>query len=89
MKKLIAVAVLVAAGLTAPAVPAYAATSMSKASLDCLVFPMFKKQCWQKAEAMAADAASSASAAAHSIKLPVMPWGCKPAPAGSGHMLDC
>ena len=99
MQKIIAVAALCVASFAMPVLPTQAAPAMSDAKADCLIFPMFKKECWQmgaeKAKAATATVATATVAAADTaadsakdMKLPMM-WTCKAAPAGSGHLLDC
>jgi len=104
MHKFIAVAALCVASFAVPVLPSQAAP-MSKAERDCLIFPMFKKECWDMgaknamavpAMAVAATTATvdAAADAASEVKLPAMDiklpmMNCSQAPAGSGHMLDC
>jgi hypothetical protein len=90
MKKLLIVAALVATSFAAPVAPVSAATTAAaKSSLDCLIFPIFKKECWEKGAAAVSAAPKAAAVTVHQMKLPFMWWDCKPAAAGSGHMLDC
>ncbi len=98
MKKLVAVAALCVASFAMPVLPSQAAP-LSDAEANCLVFPMFKKECWELgaeraravpvAVAMATAATvEAADDAATGVTLPL--WGtCTRAPAGSGHLLDC
>jgi hypothetical protein len=99
MHKLVAVAALCVAGFAVPVLPTQAAPMMSAAESDCLIFPMFKKECWEmgaekamdvpKAAASATMAAGdAANDAARGMKVPTL-WTCAAAPAGSGHLLDC
>jgi hypothetical protein len=99
MHKFIAVAALCAASFAMPVLPTQAAPAMSDAKANCLIFPMFKKECWdmgvENAKAVPAAVATATVAAADAatdtakdIKLPLV-WNCKAAPAGSGHLLDC
>ncbi len=90
MTKLVVVAALLGSLFVVPVLPASAAP-MTAAQKDCLVFPMFKKQCWEmgvktvsaapKAVAMAAEDVAA------EVKIPM--WGCTPAPKGSGHLWNC
>ena len=98
MKKVLAVAALCAASFAMPVLPGQAAP-LSDAEANCLVFPMFKKECWElgaeRARVMPAAVTTTAAAtveaaddAADGVQLPL--WGnCTRAPAGSGHLLDC
>jgi len=99
MQKFIAVAALCVASFAMPVLPTQAAPALSDAEANCLIFPMFKKECWQmgaeKAEeatatvaAATVTAADAATDTAKDIKLPLI-WNCSAAPAGSGHLLDC
>jgi hypothetical protein len=99
MQRFLAVAALCVASVAMPVLPTQAAPTLSDAEANCLIFPMFKKDCWElgAAKAKAAPAAvvttaavttKAASAAAHEVKLPLL-WNCSRAPAGSGHLLDC
>jgi len=99
MHKFIAVAALCVASFAVPVLPSQAAPMMSKAETNCLIFPMFKKECWdmgaEKAMAVPAMAMAATTAtvdavddAASDMKMPMM-MNCTKAPAGSGHMLDC
>jgi len=91
MKKLIAVATLAASCFAVPVLPANAA-ALTDAQRDCLVFPMFKKECWDmgaaNVKAATQSVAMTTEAAASEIKLPLW-WTCTKAEAGSGHLLDC
>ncbi|MDB5539644.1 MAG: hypothetical protein JWQ89_1371 [Devosia sp.] len=92
MKKLLVVAALVASSFAVPVLPAAAAPAASDPAVDCLIFPMLKKQCWEKgAELINATPVSVAMAtedAAAGVKLPLW-WHCTRAAEGSGHLLDC
>ena len=98
MKKIIAVAALVAASFAAPALPTQAAT-MEAADANCVVFPMFKRECWEQAHAWAAERHAAVHAAVSAEadgldemnppKVPVEWWNCTRAAEGSGHLLDC
>jgi hypothetical protein len=99
MHKFVAVAALCVASFAMPVLPTQAAPTLSDAEANCLIFPMFKKDCWelgaQKAKAVPAAVATTAAVtvdaaddAAHDVKLPLL-WHCSRAPAGSGHLLDC
>jgi len=99
MQKFLAVAALCVASVAMPVLPTQAAPALSDAETNCLIFPVFKKECWelgaQKAHAVPAAAATVTVAAtdaaadtAKAVKLPLI-WNCSRAPAGSGHLLDC
>jgi len=99
MQKFVAVAALCVASFAMPVLPTQAAPAMSDAEANCLIFPMFKKECWQMGADMAmavpaaaatatVEAADAAAETAEDIKLPLWPT-CTVAPAGSGHLLDC
>jgi len=99
MQKFLAVAALCVASFAMPVLPTQAAPTLSDAEASCLVFPMFKKECWQlgaeKAMAVPAAVATTTVAAADAAedvadgaKLPLL-WNCTRAAAGSGHLLDC
>ena len=94
MQKIVAIAALCVASFVMPVLPTQAAP-MSDAEANCLIFPMFKQECWQMGADMAmavpAAAATAADAAvepAEDIKLSLWPT-CTRAPAGSGYLLDC
>jgi hypothetical protein len=98
MKKIVAVAALVAASFAAPALPTQAAPLWEEMDSNCLVFPMFKRECWEQAEAYVADRRAAAVAAVDEAladanvtppRHPVEWWNCTLAPEGSGHLLDC
>lgn len=99
MQKFIAVAALCVASFAMPVLPTQAATALSEAEANCLIFPLFKKECWElgaeKAGAVPAAAATATVAAADAaadvagdVKVPLL-WNCTAAPAGSGHLLNC
>jgi hypothetical protein len=92
MKRLLVVAALVASSFAVPVLPVSAASMLSDAEADCLIFPMFKKQCWEmgaeRARAATATVAAASQEAAEEVSLPFW-WKCTRAPAGSGHLLDC
>ncbi len=99
MHKFLAVAALCVVSFAVPVLPSQAAPMMSEAETNCLIFPMFKKECWEmgaeKAMAVPAAVATATVATtdaavdtAKDIKLPMWPT-CSKAPAGSGHLLDC
>lgn len=96
MHKLFLAAVMAATAFAVPALPASAAPMMSDADVNCLVFPMLKKECWERGSAAARStgsavvaAASTSADAVKEIQVPFPWWKCKAAPAGSGHLLDC
>jgi hypothetical protein len=95
MQKYIALAALCVAGFAMPMLPAQAAPAISEAEANCLIFPMFKKECWDMGAERAlavptavAGATVAAADAAGDVKLPLL-WNCTAAPSGSGHLLDC
>jgi hypothetical protein len=99
MHKFLAAAALCVVSFAVPVLPTQAAPIMSDADTNCLIFPMFKKECWEMGAQMAAavptavvaTAAATTDAAedtAKDIKLPML-MHCTRAPAGSGHLLDC
>jgi hypothetical protein len=92
MMKIVAVAALFAAAFTAPTISVQAAT-MADVANSCWVFPLLKQECWDEAKAnwdAAHDTAVEATHAAVEMNWPTPPWwNCEPAPAGSGHLLDC
>ena len=102
MHKFVAVAALCVASFAVPVLPTQAAPMMSKAETNCLIFPMFKKECWDMGAkeaaavpAMAMAATTTTVKAASDMKMPMMDMKmpmmmtCTKAPAGSGHLLDC
>jgi len=96
MKKLIAVAALCATSFAVPVLPVQAAPALSKAEANCLIFPIFKKECWElgakQASAVpkaASKAGSEMAQAALDVKVPLPWWKCTAAAKGSGHLLDC
>lgn len=99
MKRLVLVAALVASGFAVPVLPVAAAPALSDSEVNCLIFPLLKKDCWNKGAEMlkttpttVATATVAAAAAtettATKLKLPML-WTCTAAPKGSGHLLDC
>lgn len=102
MKKAFVVAALVAASF-APGLPVQAASVTSDEVANCMIFPMFKQECWDKGAEFAlagptaiAEATSDAVEAADDVVVtppafvaPFEVWTCTPAPAGSGYMFDC
>ena len=93
MNKLVVVAALVGTIFAAPALPAQAASMMSDAQTNCLIFPLLKKECWEmgaKAVAAAPEAVAMAvEDTAAEVKMPMKWWTCTAAPKGSGHLVDC
>lgn len=96
MNKFLAVVALCATSFVVPVMPTQAATMLTDAEANCLVFPMFKKECWQMGAERAtavpkavAAATTKAADAALDIKVPVRWWDCHAAPQGSKHLLDC
>ncbi len=96
MNKLLAVAALVASSFAVPALPVSAAPVLTDAQSNCLIFPMFKKECWQMGASTAMAATTTVAAATETatdemtdgMKWPVW-WHCGAAAAGSGHLIDC
>jgi len=99
MQKFLAVAALCVASVAMPVLPTQAAPALSSAETNCLIFPMFKKDCWElgaaKAAAVPVAVASAAAVTVQAVddtagdaRLPML-WTCSRAPAGSGHLLDC
>lgn len=92
MKRLVLVAAFIASGFAVPVLPAAAAPMLSDSEVNCLIFPVLKKECWEKgAEMMKATPKAVAAATettATTLKLPML-WTCTAAPKGSGHLLDC
>lgn len=98
MKKIVALAALVAASFAAPALPTQAASLIEQAEDSCLVLPMFKQECWGEARAYMAERRAEAVAATEEVMVevgvtpPPPPsewWPCSLAAPGSGHLLDC
>lgn len=92
MKTLLVVAALAASSFAVPVLPANAATVLTTDQANCLIFPMLKKECWEKGAAAARKVTQSvASATETSIGKTPIPlwWNCKAAPKGSGHLVDC
>jgi hypothetical protein len=92
MKRLVLVAALVASSFAVPVLPAAAAPMVSDSEVNCLIFPLLKKECWDKGAEMMKAAPTTVAAAtettATKLKLPML-WNCTAAPKGSGHLLDC
>lgn len=92
MKKLLVVATLVASSFAVPALPANAATILTDDQANCLIFPMLKKECWEKgaevAKSVGQSVASATETTVEETRLPLW-WKCTAAPKGSGHLLDC
>jgi hypothetical protein len=94
MKKIIAVAALVAAGFAAPSLPVQAASSYPA---NCLVLPLLQSECRDLIRENVNDATSAAatvaSATVSDVKRPKVPggawWTCEPAPAGTKAMYVC
>jgi hypothetical protein len=92
MKRLVLVAAFVASGFAVPVLPAAAAPLLSDSEVNCLIFPILKKECWEKGaevlEATPTTVAEATETTASKLKLPLL-WNCTAAPKGSGHLLDC
>lgn len=92
MKRLVLVAALVASSFAVPVLPAAAAPVLSDSEVNCLIFPVLKKECWDKGAEMLKATPKTVAAAtettATTLKLPML-WTCTAAPKGSGHLLDC
>lgn len=90
--RLVLAAALVAASFAVPTLPATAAPALSDSEVNCLIFPMLKKECWDKGAEMLKATPKTVAAAtettATKLKLPML-WNCTAAPKGSGHLLDC
>lgn len=98
MKKIVAVAALVAAAFAAPVLPTQAAHHLMEEDANCHVFPMFKKECremvheWMHEHHAAKHAEIQAKWEEHGFNVPQHPtnWGnCSHAAEGSGHLFDC
>ncbi len=92
MKRLVLVAALVASSFAVPVLPATAAPALSDSEVNCLIFPVLKKECWDKGAEMLKATPKTVAAAtettATKLTLPTL-WTCTAAPKGSGHLLDC
>ncbi len=92
MKKLIVVAVLAASSFAVPTLPANAAPALTDEQANCLILPMFKKDCWEQgaaaAKSVGASVASTTETVVEETRLPLW-WKCTAAAKGSGHLLDC
>lgn len=94
MKKIIAVAALVAASFAAPIAPVQAASAYPA---NCLILPLLQSECREIIRENVGDAVSAttavASATVSEVKRPKVPgaawWTCEPAPAGSKGILAC
>ena len=89
MKKIIAVAALVAAGFAAPSMPVQAASAYPA---KCLILPLLQAECREaiKGTVNAATASTKKVASASTtaaIKLPMW-WTCK-ASTAKGKLLEC
>lgn len=92
MKKLLVVAALVASSFAVPVLPVMAAPAASDPAVNCLIFPVLKKECWElgaeMVKAAPATVAMATEDAAADVKLPLW-WNCTRAAEGTGHLLDC
>lgn len=94
MKKIIAVAALVAAGFAAPALPVQAASAYPT---KCLVLPLLQADCREMISQDVSTAVGAttavASATVADVKRPKVPgaawWTCDKAPEGSKAILTC
>ena len=93
MKKIIAVAALVAAGFVAPTVPVQAASAYPA---NCLILPLLQSECRDIISdnvSDAADATAMVATAAMDVDRPKVPvaawWTCERAPEGSKAMYVC
>jgi hypothetical protein len=89
MNKFLAVVALCATSLAVPVVPVQAAPVLTDAQANCLIFPMFKKECWHMGAETMTSATKKTADAALDIKVPVKWWECKTAPKGSKYLLVC
>ena len=88
MKKIIAVAALIAASFARPTLPAQA----DDLEVSCLIFPLLKDECkpaWIDEAPMAAAATVSATVETTVDWAWPTPPNCERAPEGSGHLYDC
>ena len=94
MKKIIAVAALVAAGFAAPSLPVQAASAYPA---NCLVLPLLQSECRDiirdNVNSASSAAATVATAAVSDVDRPKVPgaawWTCTPADAGSKAIWSC
>jgi hypothetical protein len=92
MKKTIAVAALVAASLSVPALPVQAATLAEwvNENSNCLVFGVLKRECWQAADEATDEVVLSYRDAARARGWNTGLWrDCDLAEPGSGTLLVC
>ena len=90
MKTIALAALLAAAAIAAPTLPVQAAPASDNA--NCLVLPLLQADCREaiREHATAHHAAVKARVESRKVEWPAPHWyRCEPAPAGSGHMLDC
>jgi hypothetical protein len=95
MKKIIAVAALVAAGFAAPTMTT-TAQAASAYPANCLVLPLLQAECrdiWAEHAGAVAHAASTAAADVADVQRPKVPyaawWTCEAAPEGTKAILTC
>ena len=94
MKKIIAVAALVAAGFAAPSLPVQAASAYPA---NCLILPLLQSECRDiisdNVGSASAAAATVASATVADVKRPKVPggawWTCTPADEGTKAIWSC
>jgi hypothetical protein len=94
MKKIIAVAALVAAGFAAPALPVQAASAYPA---NCLVLPLLQSACRdiirENVNSATSAAATVASATVSDVQRPKVPggawWTCTPADEGTKAIWSC
>ena len=92
MNKLLVVAALVASSFAVPVLPANAAPALTDEQANCLILPMFKKECWEQGAAAARSVGHSVASTTETvIEEPHLPlwWNCTAAAKGSGHLLEC
>jgi hypothetical protein len=92
MKKTVAIAALVAASLSAPVMPAQAATlsEWMEENGHCFWFGAFKRECWEAADERHDEIVLSWRERAEDRGWKLGWWhDCDVAPEGSGHLLDC
>ena len=90
MKTIALAALLATAAIAAPVLPVQAAPASDHAK--CLVLPLLQADCREAIREHAGEhhAAVKAHVEGHKVHWPApLWWNCEPAPAGSGHMLDC
>jgi hypothetical protein len=92
MKKAVAIAMLVAASLSAPVLPVQAATlsEWAEENRNCFWFGALKRECWEAADEAGDDVVLSFRDRAEDRGWNVGGWrDCDLAPRGSGHLIEC